>query len=126
MNAFDILFYNVFSYFKPKYKQKSNSIAIVYVSVLQCTLLLLLGVFFSGFFRQMNVSTMSQEKAWITFVLVAGFVCFKNWLLYTGKRRMMINSKMNKKKKSNLYNIWLLFLLPIFVLGLVYLVSMAA
>lgn len=124
MNAFDILFYNIFSYFKPKYKQKSNSIAIVYVSVLQCTLLLLLGVFFAGFFSQMNVSTMSQEKAWIIFILVSGFVCFKNWLQYTGKRRMMINTKMNKKK-LNPYNIWLLFLLPILVLGLTYVLSMA-
>lgn len=125
MNAFDILFYNIFSYFKPKYKQKSNTIAIVYVSVFQCALLLLLGVFFAGFFSQMNVSTMSQEKAWIIFVLVSGFVCFKNWLIYTGKRRMMINTKMNKKKSAP-YNIGLLFLLPVLVLGLAYVVSMAA
>ncbi|MFI1772869.1 hypothetical protein [Thalassobellus citreus] len=124
MNAFDILFYNIFSYFKPKYKQKANTIAILYVSVVQCALLLLLGLFFAGFFSQMHVSTMSQEKAWIIFVLVSGFVCFKNWLVYTGKRRMMINAKMNKKK-SNSYNIWLLFLLPILVLGLAYVLSMA-
>ncbi|WNH08443.1 hypothetical protein [Thalassobellus suaedae] len=124
MNAFDILFYSIFLYFKPKYKQKSNTIAIVYVSVLQCALLLLLGVFFAGFFSKMHVSTMSQEKAWIIFILVSGFVCFKNWMQYTGKRRMMINAKMNKKK-SNTYNIWLLFLLPILVLGLTYVLSMA-
>jgi len=124
MNAFDILFYNVFSYFKPRYKQKSNTIAIVYISILQCALLLLLGVFFAGFFSQMQVNTMSQEKAWVIFVLVSGFVCFKNWMQYTGKRRMMINAKMNKKKSSN-YNIGLLFLLPILVLGLAYVVSMA-
>ncbi|MFI1744958.1 hypothetical protein [Thalassobellus sediminis] len=124
MNTFDILFYNIFSYFKPKYKQKANTIAILYVSVVQCALLLLLGLFFTGFFSQMHVSTMSQEKAWIIFVLVSGFVCFKNWLVYTGKRRMMINAKMNKKKSST-YNIWLLFLLPILVLGLAYVLSMA-
>ncbi|WNH13779.1 hypothetical protein [Thalassobellus suaedae] len=124
MNAFDILFYSIFLYFKPKYKQKSNTIAIVYVSVLQCALLLLLGVFFAGFFSKMHVSTMSQEKAWIIFILVSGFVCFKNWMQYTGKRRMMINAKMNKKK-SNTYNIWLLFLLPVLVLGLTYVLSMA-
>lgn len=124
MNTFDSLFYNIFSYFKLKYKQKAISIAIVYVSVLQCALLLLLGVFLAGFFNQMHVATMSQEKAWIIFVLVSGFVCFKNWMVYTGKRRMMINTKMNKKK-SDPYNIWLLFLLPVFVLGLTYVVSMA-
>lgn len=124
MNTFDILFLNIFTYFKPKYKQKSNSIAIVYVSVLQCALLLLLGVFFARFFNQMNMSTMSKEKAWTLFVLVTGFVFFKNWLQYTGKRRMMINAKINKKAKPN-YNIWLLLLLPIGVLALTFILFQA-
>ncbi|MGK0255234.1 MAG: hypothetical protein ACI9OE_002760 [Mariniflexile sp.] len=117
MNTFDILFYNIFSFFKPKYKQKSNSIAMIYLSVLQCALLLLLGVFFAKFFNQMNMSAMSKEKAWTLFILISGFIFFKNWLQYTGKRRMMINAKMNKRT-NQLYNIWLLLLLPIIILGL--------
>jgi hypothetical protein len=117
MNTFDILFYNIFSFFKPKYKQKSNSIAMIYLSVLQCALLLLLGVFFAKFFNQMNMNTMSKEKAWTLFILISGFIFFKNWLQYTGKRRMMINAKMNKRTNQQ-YNIWLLLLLPIIILGL--------
>ncbi|MEN3323407.1 hypothetical protein VP395_06685 [Mariniflexile soesokkakense] len=124
MNTFDILFYNIFTYFKPKYKQKSISIAIAYVSVLQCALLLLLGVFFAKFFNQMNMTTMSKEKAWTLFILVTGFLFFKNWMQYTGKRRMMINTKMNKKTKP-MYNIWLLLLLPVVALGLTFILFQA-
>lgn len=124
MDTFDTLFYSIFTFFKPKYKQKSNSIAITYVSTLQCALLLLLGVFFAKFFNQMNMTTMSKEKAWTLFVLVSGFVFFKNWMQYTGKRRMMINAKMNKKATSK-YNIWLLLLLPIGVLVLAFVLFQA-
>jgi len=125
MNLFDTLFYNIFSYYKPKYKQKANTVAIVYISVFQILLLLLLGVFFSGFFRQMNMATMSSANAWTLFTLVSIFIYFKNWMQYTGKRRMMIIAKMNKKK-SNLYNIYLLWVLPLAVLGLTYAVYQAS
>ena len=125
MTTFDILFYNIFTYFKPKYKQKSNTIAMTYVSVLQCALLLLLGVFFAKFFSQMNMATMNKEKAWTLFVLASVFVFFKNWMQYTGKRRMMINSKMTQKGKPR-YNIWLLLLLPICVLVLALILFQAA
>lgn len=125
MNTFDTLFYSIFTFFKPKYKQKSNSIAIACVSILQCALLLLLGVFFAKFFNQMNMTTMSKEKAWSLFVLASAFVFFKNWMQYTGKRRMMINSKMTQKGKSP-YNIWLLLLLPICVLVLAFILFQAA
>ncbi|MBP0902708.1 hypothetical protein ACFSKN_06790 [Mariniflexile gromovii] len=125
MNTFDTVFYSIFTYFKPKYKQKSNSIAMAYVSILQCALLLLLGVLFAKFFNQMNMTTMSKEKAWTLFVLVSGFVFFKNWMQYTGKKRMMINAKMNKKASPK-YNIWLLLLLPLGALMLAFVLYQAA
>lgn len=119
MNTFDTLFYRIFTFFKPKYKQKSSDIGIVYISVLQCSILLLLGIFFAKFFNQMNMATMSSGKAWALFVMVSMFTFFKNWMQYTGKRRMMIHTKMNKKTKTQ-HSIGLLFLLPIGVLGLAY------
>ncbi|WP_303316323.1 hypothetical protein Q4Q34_05830 [Flavivirga abyssicola] len=125
MNLFDILFYNMFSQYKTKYKQKANNIAITYVTLLQVSLLLLLGVFFAGFFRQMHMVTMSSTKAWTLFTLISVFIYFKNWMQYTGKKRMMINAKMNKKRTQH-YNIWLLWFLPIAALGLSYVVSQAA
>ncbi|TGV01942.1 hypothetical protein [Flavivirga rizhaonensis] len=124
MNLFDILFYNIFSQYKTKYKQKANNIAIAYVTLLQVSLLLLLGVFFAGFFKQMHMVTMSSTKTWTLFTLISVFIYFKNWMQYTGKKRMMINAKMNKKRTQH-YNIWLLWLLPIAALVLSYVVYQA-
>lgn len=124
MNLFDILFYNIFSQYKTKYKQKANNIAVTYVTLFQVTLILLLGVFFAGFFKQMNMVTMSSTKAWTLFVLIAVFIYFKNWMQYTGKKRMMINAKMNKKKTEH-YSLWLLWILPVATLGLTYIIYQA-
>jgi hypothetical protein len=124
MTIFDILFYNIFSHYKTSFKQKAVTIATIYVSVFQCLMLLLLGVFFAVFFRKMHVDAMAKDNAWILFVLISVLLFFKNWMQYTGKRRMMINTKMVKKKKV-LYNIWLLWFLPIAVLGLTFVLFQA-
>lgn len=119
MTTFDTLFFHFFQYYKIKCRKNANSIATFYVSFLQCSLLLLLGVFFTGFFRQMHVNTMSSSKAWVLFVIIAVVVFFKNWMQYSGRRRNVLNAKMLKRKKQT-YNIWVLWLLPFFVLGLVF------
>ncbi|WP_142784302.1 hypothetical protein [Changchengzhania lutea] len=125
MTTFDTLFFNLFNYYKTKNNKKANSIATFYITFLQCTLLLLLGVFFAGFFKQMHMDIMSADKAWIVFVLVVVFIYFKNWIQYSGRKRMVLNAKRIKNKKPT-YNIWLLWLLPVAVLGLTYVVSKAA
>ncbi|WP_067144921.1 hypothetical protein [Pseudotamlana agarivorans] len=117
MTTFDKLFFHFFQYYKAKKSKKANEIATFYVSFLQCSLLLLLGVFFAGFFRQMNVQTMSSSKAWILFVLVVIFIYFKNWMQYGGRKRKIRNVKMLKNKKLD-YNIWVLWFLPVVVIGL--------
>ncbi len=124
MTTFDTLFFRFFQYYKNKKSKKANSIATFYVTVLQCSLLLLLGVFFAGFFRQMHVNTMSTSKAWTLFVLVAIFLYFKNWMQYGGRKRKVLNAKMIKNKKMS-YNIWLLWLLPIAIWGLTYVLFQA-
>ncbi|MGB1308265.1 MAG: hypothetical protein ACPG6B_05100, partial [Oceanihabitans sp.] len=97
--------------------KKANQLATTYVSVLQCALVLLLGVFFAGFFNQMNMTTMSQDKAIVLFVLTCIFIFFKNWMQYAGRKRKVLNAKMLKKKTTN-YSILMLWLLPIACLGL--------
>ncbi|MGB5417473.1 hypothetical protein [Algibacter sp.] len=124
MTTFDALFFHFFQHYKTKKSKKANNIATFYVTVLQCCLLLLLGVFFAGFFRQMHVVTMDAPKAWTLFVLVAIFLYFKNWMQYGGRKRKVLNAKMLKKKKLS-YNIWLLWLLPVAVLGLTYILYQA-
>lgn len=124
MTTFDALFFHFFQYYKSKKSKKANSIATFYLTTLQCSLLLLLGVFFAGFFRQMHVSTMSAPKASTLFVLVCIFLYFKNWMQYGGRKRKVLNAKMLKKKKLS-YNIWLLWLLPVAILGLAFVLFQA-
>lgn len=124
MTTFDQLFFHFFQHYKTRKSKKANSIATFYITFLQSSLLLLLGVFFAGFFRQMHVDTMSASKAWTLFVLVVVFLYFKNWMQFGGRKRKVLNAKMLKKKKLS-YNIWLLWLLPIVVLGLTYILFQA-
>lgn len=124
MTTFDNVFFNFFNHYKNKKSKRANKIATFYLTFLQGSLLLLLGVFFAGFFRQMHVDTMSAPKAWTLFVLVMIFMYFKNWMQYGGRKRKVLNAKMIKNKKLS-YNIWLLWFLPFVILGLTYVVSMA-
>ena len=124
MTTFDKLFFHFFQYYKSKKSKKINEIATFYVTFLQSSLLLLLGVFFAGFFKQMNVQTMSSSKAWILFVLVVGFMYFKNWLYYGGRKRKVLNAKMLKNRKLE-YNIWVLWFLPVVFLILAFVLSKA-
>jgi len=117
MTTFDKLFIHFFQYYKTKKNKKANSIATFYVTILQCSLLLLLGIFFAKFFRRMHMETMSETKEWSLFVMACIFIYFKNWMQYGGKKRNVLNAKMLKNKKLN-YNIWLLWLLPFSILGL--------
>jgi hypothetical protein len=124
MNTFDALFFHFFQYYKSKKSKKANSIATFYLTLLQSSLLLLLGVFFAGFFKQMHVQTMSSVKAWTLFGLVVIFLYFKNWIQYSGKKRKVLNAKVLKNRKLH-YNIWLLWLLPVVILGLTYVLYQA-
>jgi len=111
MTLFDQLFFNAFNYFKTsKFKKSAINIALYYITVVQGSLLLLLGVFFSEFFKQMNVITMSSTKAWILFSITILILLFKNWIQYSGKRRNILSTKQNKKST---YSIWTLWLIPI-------------
>ena len=124
MSTFDALFFHFFQYYKSKKSKKANSIATFYLTLLQSSLLLLLGVFFAGFFKQMHVQTMTSVKAWTLFGLVVIFLYFKNWIQYSGKKRKVLNAKVLKNRKLH-YNIWLLWLLPVVILGLTYVLYQA-
>lgn len=117
MTVFDQYFYSIFSFYKKRYKQKANTIALVYVSVLQISLLFFLGCFFAAFFNQMQTNTMSSNKAWTLFILISFAIHFKNWMQYTGKKRVLINAKLVKKKRPQT-SVWILWLLPFAILGL--------
>ncbi|MBO3100220.1 hypothetical protein [Gelidibacter pelagius] len=111
MTLFDQLFFNSFNHYKNgTYKKKANTIAIVYITIVQASFLLVLGVFFAELFNQMHVATMSATKAWVLFVLASLLLYFINWIQYSGKKRKIMNA--NQKKKSN-YGIFTLWLIPV-------------
>ena len=110
MTIFDQLFFNSFDYYKKgTYKKKATSIAIYYITLVQASFLLVLGVFFAEFFHQMHVATMTVSKAWILFIIASLALYFTNWIQYSGKKRKILNA--NQKKKTN-YSIITLWLIP--------------
>ncbi len=111
MTIFDVLFYNVFQHYKPTQKKKANSVALYYINILQCTLLLIVGIVITTVLKDTNISTMSSGNAWTLFILACLFLIFRNWIQYSGKKRKLLNVKFNSKKKPELYNIWLLWAL---------------
>ncbi|WP_460220231.1 hypothetical protein [Psychroserpens sp. MEBiC05023] len=118
MNTFDIFFFNVFQHYKPTKKKKANTIALFYISALQCSLILLSGIIISIFLDEMNTTTISSGKAWSLFVMACVFIYFKNWIQYTGKKRSILNAKRLKKHRPQHYNIWMLWFLLIGSLAL--------
>jgi len=124
MSLSDQFFFNVYNYYKKKYNKLASRIAIIYINALQVSVLLLLGIFFSVFFTQMNIRFMSSEKAWILFVIAAIIICFKNWIQYSGKKRKVMNAKMSNSKSRN-FSIWLLWSLPLACIGLSIIISQA-
>ena len=117
MNFFNQLYLTVFNRFKGRYKQKANSIALFYTSVLQIALLFLGGVFFIKFLEQMKVVVMSSSNTWMLFVLTAVFIHFKNWVNYSGRKRRVLNAKLSNKKDLG-YATVILIVLPVAIIGL--------
>ena len=117
MNFFNQLYLTVFSRFKGRFKQKANTIAFYYISVVEIALLLLIGVFFNKFLDQMKVVFMTGADAWLLFIMTAVFIHFKNWVNYSGRKRRVLNAKLSSKKGLE-YSSFLLIVLPIGIVGL--------
>lgn len=110
MTIFDQLFFSVFNYYKQAKNKNANRLATWYITIFQCGLLLLLGIFFSEFFRNMKVVTLSESSAWLLYGVSALFIYFKNWIQYSGRKRKVLNAKQSSSKsyKRNIYVLWLL------------------
>ncbi|WP_035480201.1 hypothetical protein [Gelidibacter mesophilus] len=116
MTIFDQLFFNSFNHYKKgTLKAKANAIAILYITIVQASLLLVLGVFFAEFFNKMHVTTMSSTKAWVLFVIVALLLYFKNWIQYSGKKRKILNANQKKKTVYGIFTLWLIPLVAVFL-----------
>lgn len=111
---FDNLYLNIFNYYKPKLKQKATTIAVIYVSILQFCLLLLLVIFFIAFGRQMSLAILTTEK--IVFVLLFGalILYFRNWMHFSGRKRNTLRAKNKKLPEHNIYVLWLIPIVLLF------------
>tara|TARA_B100000768_G_scaffold31445_1_gene29913 strand:- start:5327 stop:5704 length:378 start_codon:yes stop_codon:yes gene_type:complete len=117
MSYFNKLYLTVFSRFKSRFKQKANTIALFYVSLVEIGLTLLIGVFFIKFLDQMKVVIMSGSNAWLLFIMTALFVHFKNWVNFSGRKRRVLNAKLSNKKELQ-YSLFILIVLPLGIIGL--------
>jgi hypothetical protein len=117
MNYFNQLYLTVFNRFKASLKQKANTIALFYVSIVEIAIMLLLGTFFIKFLDQMKVVVMNGTNAWLLFIIASLFIHFKNWLNYSGRKRLILNAKLSKRKDLE-YSLFILISLPFGLFGL--------
>lgn len=111
MSFFNQLFFNIFNHLKKgRYKKSANDIAMFYITLVQGSFLLVLGIFFAEFLNQMNVITIASTKAWSLFGIVLFILYFKNWMQYSGKKRKVLNAQ---QRKNTSYSVWVLCLIPI-------------
>jgi hypothetical protein len=103
----DNYYISVFNHYKKTLGKRSLILALLYINLLELSILLALGSFFMAFASQMKILTMSDTKFWVLFVLISVFVIFKNWMRYNGKKRNVLNAKF-KVKSISIYLLWLL------------------
>lgn len=93
----DHLFASAHFCFKNKSKTFKNNFAFYYMLLFQLLFLLLLGLFFNAFSRQLNINTLSNNQ--YAFIATFSFiiVLYRSWMVYTGKRRLLLLSKTKQK-----------------------------
>lgn len=110
LNQYYISAYNLF---KKGFGKKASKLALYYFTFLEFSLLFLIFSFFTAFATQFHILTMSSSKAITVGILGLIFLLFKNWMGFTGKKRLVLNSK----NKANLKP-WQLILVPLVGIGL--------
>lgn len=111
----DQLYISFLNIIKQRFGKAALTMALAYISFLEISLMLLFGMFFAAFGRQMNIPLMSSLKGWTLFVLLSFFIITKNWLRYNGKKRLILKAKSTKK-----HNFIVLVLLPLVCLLLAF------
>ena len=112
MTFFDQLHQNIYKHYRNKKSAYANRIAVWYVTLVQSSLLLLLGIFFAEFFQNMRLETLSSNKAWSLYGLLVIGLYFKNWMQYSGRKRTILKAKSFRASKED-YHILVLWMLPL-------------
>ena len=111
----DQFYLSVLNTLKKSAGKNAFTLALVYISLIEISILVMLGNFFTAFASQLHLTLMSRTKALVLFVLLSFFIIVKNWLRYNGKRRNVLNARSKKT-----YAMWLLLLVPVFCMILAY------
>jgi len=121
MDFFDSLYLSVFQHIKQRKPKLAVRWSSLYVSLVQIALSLVLGIFFIKFAMQIKLNILDDTSLWIVSIGIVGFILFKNWMSYNGKKRAVLMSK-----RSKTHSILVLILIPISLFSLVFILSMAA
>ena len=124
MDFFDSLYLSVFQHIKQRKPKLAVRWSGLYVSIVQIALSLVLGIFFIKFAMQMKLYVLDDTSLWIVSIGIVGFILFKNWMSYNGKKRAVLMSKCLKRSKT--HSILLLILIPISLFSLAFILSKAA
>ena len=123
MNISDRLYLSVFQQLRPYNPKRAASWAHLYVSLFQIGFCLVLGIIFTKFAKQMKLNVLDDTSFWIVSFGLVGFILFKNWMSYNGKKRAILVSKNTKRSKP--YSILGLILIPLIVFSLAFILSQA-
>ncbi|CAI8408376.1 MAG: Uncharacterised protein [Formosa sp. Hel3_A1_48] len=119
MDLFDTLYLSVFHHVKQYNPKRAARWARIYVSIFQIALCLLVGLFFIKFAKQMKLNVIDTTSLWIVSLGLIGFIFFKNWMSYNGRKRSILLSKNIKGSKPYSILILIVFQLALFVLAFV-------
>ena len=110
MGTFQLLFLQVFRYYKKRKLKNANKIALLYVTWVQGLFLLLLAVVLSKFMRSMYIDVLSGTEAWILFAVILVMLFFRNWMVYTGRKQKVLVAKSIKSSSAerNIVTLWLI------------------
>lgn len=119
MDFFDSLYLSVFQHIKQRKPKRAARWARLYVSLVQIALYLVLAVFFIKFAQQMKLNVLDDTSLWIVSIGAVGFILFKNWMSYNGKKRAVLVSKSIKRSKTHALLVLILIPLALFALAFI-------
>lgn len=93
----DHLYISAHSSFKNKSKGFKNKLALYYIIVFQLLFIFLLGLFFKTFSEQLHWEGLTVNQYLILVFFCVLTILFRSWMVYTGKRRLLLLSKAKKK-----------------------------
>lgn len=110
MSFNDQLYISVYIHFRNIKIRFASKLARLYLSLLQIGVFFAFTLFIIEFLKQMKINFLNTNHAFF-FVSVSIFICFRNWLIYNGKRHKILMAKKIELRKH--YSILSLILFQI-------------